>query len=245
MNIWFSHDSNARRDPKIQGMRAEFGGSLLPYAWFFVLIEIFREQESDGYKLKYDRQTKLGLCMELSMTLEELDKFVQAACECKLLVIDDEGYIFSESLLSRMAIKDAVSEKRRASAKAYWDKVKGVSGNPEKSESMDTDNAKVIFQTWLDAGLIQHTKLTSKMRTKIKSAIKDYNLEQIITAINNYAKIHNDPNLGYYSWTLDEFMSRGISKFYTDHCFENAKRFKKPGKEIYKETGEDDVKFGR
>ena len=45
---YFPHDSNARHDPKIMALIAEL--SPLGYAYFFMLIEILREQSN--YSLK-------------------------------------------------------------------------------------------------------------------------------------------------------------------------------------------------
>src|SRR3989344_1885826 len=44
---YFSHDSNARHDPKLVTFINEYG--LLGYSYFFILIELLREQ--DQYQL--------------------------------------------------------------------------------------------------------------------------------------------------------------------------------------------------
>lgn len=56
---YFSHDSNARNDPKILAMRAVFG--MEGYGRYWCLIEILRDE--DGYKLEKTKQLYDALAM--------------------------------------------------------------------------------------------------------------------------------------------------------------------------------------
>ena len=47
---YFSHDSNARHDPKILEMRAAYGAK--GYGWYWMIIEILRDQEAYRIKVK-------------------------------------------------------------------------------------------------------------------------------------------------------------------------------------------------
>ncbi|MDQ7860585.1 DUF4373 domain-containing protein [Peribacillus frigoritolerans] len=44
---YFTHDSNARHDPKVTAMRGVYGSE--GYGWYWMLIEMLRE--SNDYKL--------------------------------------------------------------------------------------------------------------------------------------------------------------------------------------------------
>ena len=71
-----------------------------------------------------------------------------------------------------------------------------------------------IFEHWVSQNIVAHRKLTSKMKTKINSTLKEYDLESIKAAIDTYAEIVLDDKYWFtHKWTLEEFLSRGISKF--------------------------------
>jgi len=72
----------------------------------------------------------------------------------------------------------------------------------------------VIFNHWNSQHIKVHRKLTEKMKTKIRSVLKDYSQEEVCDAISTYAMIlHGKEYFFNYVWSLDEFLGRGISKF--------------------------------
>ena len=78
----------------------------------------------------------------------------------------------------------------------------------------DKDIVLSLFEFWNHQGTINHKKLTAKMETKIRSALKDYSSEDIKKAISNYSTVLKDDKYFWtYKWTLDEFMARGLTKF--------------------------------
>ncbi|MDD5069049.1 MAG: hypothetical protein PHN89_05655, partial [Candidatus Pacebacteria bacterium] len=77
-----------------------------------------------------------------------------------------------------------------------------------------------------------HQKMTDKIRTKIRMALKEYNKEEIIGAIEKYATVINNPGYFWtYKWTLPDFLQRGLLRF-KDTPIENfkTKTFDKPKK---------------
>lgn len=71
-----------------------------------------------------------------------------------------------------------------------------------------------IFQRWNSKGIIQHRKLTDKIKRAINGALKDYSEEEICQAIDNYAVILADDRYYWsYKWGLKEFLQRGLDKF--------------------------------
>jgi hypothetical protein len=81
------------------------------------------------------------------------------------------------------------------------------------------DTMQYIFNFWFDAGIVLHKGLNDRTKSKIKSALKNYSVQEIKEAILNYAEIlHSDNYYWSYVWTLSEFMSRGIPKFLTEAC---------------------------
>lgn len=85
----------------------------------------------------------------------------------------------------------------------------------ENNKDIYSQELEEVFQVWVDQEqLVKHKKITEKMRTKYKSARKDYTKEEIIEAIRNYNDIlASDQHFFSYRWNLDEFLARGIGKF--------------------------------
>lgn len=99
---WFSHDSNARHDPKITRLRMRCG--LEGVGAYWCCIEFLREQSN--YEAAVDDFD--ALCFEMQISQAILNVIV----ECGLLVISGDS-IFSHSLKSRMIEWDSKRQKRR------------------------------------------------------------------------------------------------------------------------------------
>lgn len=95
--------------------------------------------------------------------------------------------------------------------------------------------AQKIFELWNSKGIIAHRKLTGKIETKIKAALKDYSFVDITAAIANYSEIitHPDKYWWTHKWTLDEFLVRGLTKF-LETPLDNFLKEKKEQKPFYK-----------
>jgi hypothetical protein len=108
---YFSHDSNARDDPKILQLRMEMGWE--GYGLFWAIIEMLRNESDFRMRTHYK-----GIAFAL-----------QTHEDCiKRLIIDfdlfetDQQYFWSESLIKRMELKEERSEKARESAKKRWNR---------------------------------------------------------------------------------------------------------------------------
>lgn len=116
---FFSHDMNARHDPKISAMRGVYGAA--GYGWFWILIEMMAE--SDGYMLDCkSRYVFNAYAMQLQCTSEEVHKFVADCIEEFELFESNGTHFWSNSLRKRMEYRDAVSEKRAEAANKRWGK---------------------------------------------------------------------------------------------------------------------------
>jgi hypothetical protein len=91
-----------------------------------------------------------------------------------------------------------------------------------------------IFEYWNEQNIIVHSKLTDKIKTKIISTLKDYSQKDILLAIRKYKIVLDGSEYFWtYRWTLQEFLSRGLTKF-LDTPIDNFKKsngFEKPKKE--------------
>ncbi|MCO7128424.1 DUF4373 domain-containing protein, partial [Sporolactobacillus shoreicorticis] len=129
---YFSHDSNARYDPKILAMRAVFG--MEGYGRYWCLIEILRDE--DGYKLEKTKHLYDALAMQMQCERNAAKEFVDACINEFGLLHEDDNFIWSESLISRMENKDKKSEKARKAAQKRWQK----SSNDAGSMHMQSDS---------------------------------------------------------------------------------------------------------
>lgn len=137
---YFSHDSNARHDPKITAMRGVYGSE--GYAWFFMFIEMMRE--TDGYKL--DMQSKYAFnayAMQMHSNSDAIASFVHDCINEFELFSSDEVTFWSESLLRRMDKAHERSKKAAESANARWKKTQNnANASDDNANASKTDAIK-------------------------------------------------------------------------------------------------------
>ena len=112
--FYFSHDSNAKQDPKIIKLRIDYGWE--GYGIFWALIELLRDQ--DEYKMQTDYKS-------IAFELQSYPDLIQSIInDYGLFVVDLQGFFYSESLIERMKLMEDKSKKASESAHARWKKVK-------------------------------------------------------------------------------------------------------------------------
>lgn len=123
---YFSHDSNARHDPKVTAMRGAYGSE--GYGWYWMLVEMMRE--SEGYKLDmHGKYVWNAFALQLQCDSSRVEEFVKDCIhEFNLFESDDRSF-WSPSLLRRMDLREQKSEVRRKAANARWSKEKAASGD--------------------------------------------------------------------------------------------------------------------
>lgn len=140
---YFSHDSNARHDPKIISLCSKYG--LIAYAYYFQLVEILRDQ--DGYVLDEmlfpviaNAWQSYGNAITMPMAHEILGDMITLK-----LVEKVDGKITSPSLLKRMAKMDDLRRKRSESGKigamAKWQ----IDGKPMAVKERKVKENKDIY----------------------------------------------------------------------------------------------------
>lgn len=120
---FFSHDCNARNDPKILALRSVYGAE--GYGVYFMLIEILREQPE--YKLSVNKYIWSTLAMQMQMQAERVQEIVTDCCNeftdgesNEPLLVNDGKYLYSASLLRRMGKVEDVSRVRSEAARKRW-----------------------------------------------------------------------------------------------------------------------------
>lgn len=119
---YFSHDCNARNDNKILALRSVYG--LEGYAIYFMMIEILREQTD--YKYPISKYTFNAIAIQMQSSAEKVEKvlkdcFSEFKDDNSSLLVIDENFIWSESLLRRMEKADNVRQTRSNAAKKRWE----------------------------------------------------------------------------------------------------------------------------
>ena len=136
--FYFSHDCNARHDPKILALRSVYG--LEGYGRYWIIIEMLREQSD--YRIMLTKYVWNALAMQLQCSASDAEEFVQNCIDEFQLFQSDENSFWSESLLRRMNKKDAKTDQARNAANTRWNKGKQDFNNADSCD----DNADAMQQ---------------------------------------------------------------------------------------------------
>lgn len=127
--FYFSHDSNARSDIKIQALRSQYG--MKGYGMYWVVIEMLRE--STDHKLPLNQSfAYYGFANEFHCNVEEAKKFIHDCIYEFALFFCDDNHFWSDSLNRRMD-----KYKLKASIKAE-NGMKGGRPKKQATEPLET-----------------------------------------------------------------------------------------------------------
>lgn len=142
---YFSHDSNARNDPKILEIRAELGWE--GYGLYFALLELMREQEDYRLNISDDKKLK-AFALHLNCNCDTLDKLIQSCLEKdedgKSLFFIEDGKLASKSFLNRMKMKDKIRQKRAEAGRKGGSKKKDLEANAKQNGSNNEAKPKQV-----------------------------------------------------------------------------------------------------
>lgn len=128
---YFSHDSNARHDPKIIKLRTKHG--LEGYGFYFCLLEIMRESADYSIDIE-DLET---VSYQLNISHEKAEEMIKTCIKIKLLK-QDQNKLISESFISRMHEVDEMRKRQSENGKKGG-KPKATN-NPNESQPKATNN---------------------------------------------------------------------------------------------------------
>ena len=157
---YFSHDSNAKDDPKCMLLIEEL--QLDGYGIYWVLIETLREQENYKYPLKM-----IPVLARKFLTTKE--KMLTVINNYELFVIENGEFFYSESLNRRMGIMNNKREQARLAGKKSGEarKIKALQ-HEEKKEISPTDSERPFNERSTDAEQLKESKLKEKKESKLK-----------------------------------------------------------------------------
>ncbi|MFC0271101.1 Lin1244/Lin1753 domain-containing protein [Metabacillus herbersteinensis] len=176
---YFSHDSNARHDPKILSMRSVYGSE--GYGWYWIIIEMLREQEN--HKIEITKYVWNALAMQTQCNADAMQSYVEDCIkEFKLLNSDGE-FFWSDSLNRRMELKSDKSEKARKAAEARWNKSNKDKGSTNDDAKTKPSNANAM-QTHSERNAIKERKVKESKVKEIKDKrLKDDDTSDIIQSL--------------------------------------------------------------
>ena len=183
---FFSHDCNARNDPKILALRSVYGAE--GYGVYFMLVEILREQPE--YRLSVNKYIWNTLAMQMQVEASHLEQIITDCCtefaeNGSTLLVNDGEYLYSASLLRRMGKVDDISNLRREAAQKRW---KNQSCKADDGSGASTSNANAE-QT--DA----NKRKTKAMRNKIKKPMTDQAKKRLVTELEKLAPGDRDAQI--------------------------------------------------
>jgi hypothetical protein len=213
---YFSHDSNARHDPKILALRSDY--NIQGYGIYWVVIEMLREQEN--FKLPKKEYIYNAIAMQVQCKDFANDNAKQFVLDCinkYELLEENETHFWSNSLLKRMDKKNELSEKRRQSARARWDKTNDTNDSQESINSNAMQKNANAMQS--DARKGKEIK-----EIKVNETKKDINkipfADTVFLTQEEYDKLVKDFGktlIDDYIERLDEWQTNNPKKKKLDH----------------------------
>ncbi|WP_160647995.1 DnaD domain protein [Chengkuizengella marina] len=203
---YFSHDANARHDPKILAMRSVYG--MEGYGRYWVLVEFLREQTK--YKLRKSKHLCNALAMQMQCTAEVAQNFLNDCINEFDLLVEDDEFIWSDSLLKRMNEKDKKSEKAKMAAKKRWNKANNDKGSMP-SESKEDANA---MQTHSEGNALKERKGKEK---KVKESKVKENIKTTTTTTDENCFKNYQNEIGILSSSVSDDLNNWLDDFNNDH----------------------------
>lgn len=162
---YFSHDSNAKDDPKCVLLIEQLG--LEGYGIFWVLIETLRDQP----EYKYPVNLIPALARRYNTTAEKMKAVVNGY---SLFMVDEQDF-FSLSLMRRMEVIEEKREKARKSIAARWDKQKQLP--PTDTNEIRTYNERNTDELQGKERKVKESKenKTTTMQQQFKNLISVFN----------------------------------------------------------------------
>jgi hypothetical protein len=197
---YFSHDSNARNDPKIIKLRMKLGMS--GYGIFWAIVEMLRDE--DGYSMHKDYES-------IAFALNEQSQTIKSVIEDFELFDISSNKFCSNSLNQRMELMEAKSRNGKKAAKIRWDKEKYAD----------------VMQTHSE-GIAEVMQIKEKKGNEIKESITINNIE-IIDFSRLGAKTFRHMLIQLYSLEDFQFTA-GLNEWLvmnTDTEFTNEKHLKR------------------
>lgn len=212
---YFSHDSNARNDPKILAMRSIYG--IKGYGMYWVIVEMLREQ--NDYKLKKSKYLFNAIAMQMQckeVQPDDAKTFVEDCVQEFELLAEDDDFYWSQSLLKRMEIKDDVSKKRSEAAKKRWGKVNNTNDSDDLHSKDDANGMQMDSKS----NAIKEKEKKVKEKKTIKDIPKNKYAEFVSLTSEEYMKLtneHGEDSVRNMIGVLDNYKGSSGKRYKSDY----------------------------
>jgi hypothetical protein len=225
---YFPHYADASTRDTLTVLQSRFGND--GYAFWFKLLEKLASTEGHFIDCKNSNTWQLLLArtgvteitgveiMKLLVEMHAIDKELWGSklIWCQKLV-DNVSDVY-KNRRRKIPEKPIITDNNLITT----DK-KGIStgGNTQnkvnknkKEKEIYKEKEREIFNHWNEQIIIVHQKLTDDARSVIVRTLRSYSVEEVKSAISNYAEIvHGEEYFFNYKWTLKDFIKRGMDKF--------------------------------
>ncbi len=224
---YFPHDTDASESKTLTIIQAKYGND--GYAFWFKLLQLLGK--SPGHYFDFNKPADWEFLLAKTHIKDTVTAKEILDTLSLLDAIDPElyqhGIIWCQKFVDRIAdaydrTVSGVPERPKIGV-TVSNNDQSVSRNPENPTEMPQTKLKetklnyitiVIFNLWNEQKIIVHKKLTDDIKLAIGRALKEHSHEELSEAIKNYAEILKGEQYYFkYSWTLKDFLKRGLEKF--------------------------------
>lgn len=168
---------------------------------------------SPNAKLLYGEITALcnerGYCWAGNSYFSELYKKDKSTIARWIKQLEQKGYITREVIY-----KEGSKEIEARHMRICHDPIGENATTPTRENERDnntssntTSNIQSLYDYWNEQKIIQHRKLTQKMKSHVNARLGDYTEEELKRAISNFKEvIDGDQYYWTHKWTFEEFM---------------------------------------
>jgi hypothetical protein len=225
-SFWFSHDSNARHDPKICSMRLQYGTE--GYGLYWAIVEMLRS-EADC-RLDMNKCTWNAIAMQMQCKPDFVKQFVEDCIAEHFLFIEEDGMFYSHSLIKRLEKGKDISKKRKEAAEARWAKekptLKNANAMQKNANAMQDSDLQCYNKTkQIEHDIqqqLQHVQKSNPNNFQKKSESSLFNSFQedstpleIVQSLNNGASLERlDESIKFVNESLEQIKSDGAIHFF-------------------------------
>lgn len=164
------------------------------------LVEVKRGQFITSIRKLENRWSWSNTKVINFLNLLEQDEMIAYKSDTKKTVITIDNYGFYHNKESDETTEERHNNDTEATRKHTNNNVKNAK-NEKKEQIRD------LFDHYLSKDIIQHKKLTGPMERAINARLKDYSVEELKAAIDNYAVVYFSDNYWFtHKYPLADFM---------------------------------------
>ena len=187
--------------------------------------------------------TKEGYCWATNKYFSELYDVSDDTIRRYLTQLEEAGYI-------RRVMIYKENSKEILERRIYIDEIVAESNSiPVKpAEPVTNTDENEIFEYWNTKGLVKHKKINKNIQEAISKALKEYEIDDILDAIDNYEEVVHDQTYFFDTiWPLDKFLKQqnALPEFLNEGAKWLSYANRKNGgvKGSFHSNGEQDLKF--